>query len=97
MNTTIGTFQFSTIGFSVSMEDSMGFQITALSWKPGLGVCPSLGVEDYRYTAAQRLSRTYHKGPFGRSDRAPTTAELAALRTAVREHLAAIDHGEITV
>jgi len=94
MNTTIGTFKFDTIGFTVCMEDSTGFQITALA-KAGTGVCPSLGVEDYRYTAAQRLSRTYHKGPFGRSDRTLAAQELAALRMAVREHLAAIDRGEI--
>lgn len=97
MSTIATQFTFESIGFTVCMEDNTGFQIVALA-KAGVGVCPKLGVEDYRYTAAQRISRVCHKGPFGRfCDRAPTAEELAALRIAVRAHLAAIDRGEIAV
>ncbi len=93
----MSNFIFDTAVFSVYGEDDTGFQMTALAWKPGMGVCPKLGVEDYRYSVAQRISRTRGKGPFARSERVPTAAELAALHTAVREHLAAIDRGEIEV
>ena len=79
------------------MEAHPGVEIVALPWAPGRSVCPSLGVADYRFSVAQRLSRTYRKGPFGATPRLPTVTELAALRDAVCAHLAAIDRGEVNV
>ena len=83
-----------TFGYGVSVEAIDGLEIHGKSRAArGEARLPSLGVEDYAYSCAQRLSGTQGKGPFGAPKREPTAAEVAILRAAVRDHLRAIDAG----
>ena len=87
--------QFDAIGFDVYGETETGFQVQALPWRAGLGGAPKLGVEDYVVTCAQRVSGEFRRGALRKADRVATEAELTAMREQVRNHLAAIDRGEV--
>ena len=87
--------QFDAIGFAVYGETASGFQVQAIPWRSGLSGAPKLGVEDYVVTCAQRVSGEFRRGALRKADRMASEEELAAMREQVRNHLAAIDRGEV--
>lgn len=81
-----------TTGFQVNVEASDGTSVTASAWRPGVGGKP-LGVEDYRYSCARRLSGMRRVGPFAARAHEPSAAMLYVAQRAVSVYLAAVDAG----
>lgn len=80
--------------YQTYVEWADGFVLHAAA-RPAVGGMrlPSLGVEDYIYYTGERGDPARYRGarPLLPTRRVPTAAELDALRTAVRQNLAAID------